>query len=82
MQNKDIRDAHKKQEKEAASVDPMKSGTVKTYTVKAGDTLSKIAEKIYGDPEAYQKIYEANKEAIGPNPDLIKEGLELTIPPK
>lgn len=82
MQNKDIRDARKKQEGEAASIDPMKSGTVKTYTVKAGDTLSVIAEKIYGDANEYQKIYEANKDAIGPDPDLIKEGLELTIPPK
>ena len=82
MQNKDIRDAHKKQEKKGFDIDPKKSETVKTYTVKAGDTLSKIAEKIYGDAEAYHKIYEANKDAIGPDPDMIKEGLELTIPPK
>ena len=80
MQNKDIRDANKK--KKGFDFDPKKSGTVESYTVKEGDTLSKIAEKIYGDPEAYQKIYDANKEAIGPDPDMIKVGLELTIPAK
>ncbi len=80
MQNKDIRDANKK--KKGFDFDPKKSGTVESYTVKEGDTLSKIAEKIYGDPEAYQKIYDANKKAIGPDPDMIKVGLELTIPAK
>ena len=78
MQNKDIRDA--KDKKKGFDIDPKKSETVKTYTVKAGDTLSKIAEKIYGNSEKYQKLYEANKEAIGPDPDMIKEGLELKIP--
>ena len=62
--------------------DPKKSGIVKKYTVKEGDTLSLIAKKIYGDESKYKKIYEANKDLIGPDPDLIKVGLELTIPPK
>ncbi len=62
--------------------DPQKSGTVDTYTVKEGDTLSVIAKKIYGDESDYQKIYDANKDLIGPDPDLIKVGQELTIPPK
>lgn len=54
--------------------------TAKTYTVKAGDNLSKIAAKHYGDPNQWPKIYEANKKAIGPNPSLIKIGLKLTLP--
>ena len=80
MQNKDILDANKK--KKGFDFDPKKSGIVESYTVKEGDTLSKIAEKIYGDAAEYQKIYDANKEAIGPDADNIKVGLELTIPPK
>jgi nucleoid-associated protein YgaU len=62
--------------------DPKKSGIVKSYTVKEGDTLSLIAKKIYGDESKYKKIYEANKDLIGPDPDMIKVGQELTIPPK
>ena len=51
----------------------------KTYTVKSGDTLSKIAKQLYGDATQWKKIHEANKAKI-PNPDLIHPGDELTIP--
>ena len=51
----------------------------RTYTVKSGDTLSKIAKEVYGDASQWKKIAEANKAAV-PNPDLIHPGQELTIP--
>ena len=51
----------------------------RTYTVKSGDTLSKIAKELYGDAGEWKKIHEANKAAI-PNPDLIHPGQELQIP--
>lgn len=51
-----------------------------TYTVKAGDSLSKIAKAVYGDAKKWKQIYEANKAVIGNNPDLIKPGQVLTIP--
>ena len=50
------------------------------YVVQKGDWLSKIALRAYGDMFAWEKIYEANKETIGPNPNLIKPGQELIIP--
>jgi nucleoid-associated protein YgaU len=50
-----------------------------TYTVKAGDSLSKIAKHFYGDPGKWKKIHAANADKI-PNPDLIHPGLQLTIP--
>jgi nucleoid-associated protein YgaU len=53
-----------------------------TYTVDTGDTLATIAEKVYGDPTLWRPIYEANREAIGDNPDNIKIGTQLRIPPK
>jgi nucleoid-associated protein YgaU len=53
---------------------------VKTYTVLPGDTLSKIAQKSYGNASLWQKIYQANKVVIGPNPNMIKPGQKLTIP--
>ena len=69
-------------EKKGFGFDPKKSGIVESYTVKAGDTLSKIAKKIYGDEAKYMKIYEANKDLIGKSPDDIKVGQVLKIPPK
>ena len=53
------------------------------YTVKPGDTLSEIALHFYGEgTEPYwKKIYDANKAVIGADPDLIKPGQQLTVPP-
>jgi LysM repeat protein len=56
------------------------SSTTTTYTVQAGDSLSSIAEKFYGDGSQWTKIYEANKQVIGPNPNNIRPGMVLTIP--
>ena len=52
----------------------------KTYTVKPGDTLSDIAQAEMGDANRWPELYAANKEAVGPNPDLIHPGLKLEIP--
>ena len=49
-----------------------------TYTVVSGDTLSGIADKYEG--VSWRQIYEANKAAIGPDPDLIQPGMVLVIP--
>jgi nucleoid-associated protein YgaU len=55
------------------------AGSSKTYTVKAGDTLSKIAKEIYGNANEYQKIFEANQDKLQ-SPDKIQVGQELVIP--
>ena len=55
------------------------AGGGRTYTVKSGDSLSKIAQEVYGDASQWKKIHEANKAKV-PNPDLIQPGQELTIP--
>lgn len=52
----------------------------RSYTVKAGDSLSKIAKQIYGDANKWRSIYQANTDKIK-NPDLIHPGQVLTIPP-
>ncbi|HEY2821734.1 MAG TPA: LysM peptidoglycan-binding domain-containing protein [Candidatus Acidoferrum sp.] len=51
----------------------------RTYTVQAGDNLSKISKHFYGDPNQYMKIVNANKETL-PDPDKIHPGMELNIP--
>jgi nucleoid-associated protein YgaU len=52
------------------------------WTVKSGDSLSKIAKDVYDDGGKYMKIYEANKATIGDNPNLIKPGQKLVLPNK
>ncbi len=50
-----------------------------TYTVKAGDTLSRIAKDRLGDANAYMKIFNANKDQLT-DPDKIQPGQVLKIP--
>lgn len=50
------------------------------YTVKGGDSLSKISKQFYGDANQYMKIFEANKDQLT-DPDKIKVGQVLQIPP-
>lgn len=51
----------------------------RTYTVVAGDSLSKIAQREYGDASQWKRIYEANRSTIS-NPDLIHPGQVLNLP--
>jgi len=51
----------------------------RTYTVKAGDTLSKIAKEYLGDANAYHKIFEANRDQLS-DPNKIQPGQTLKIP--
>ena len=53
--------------------------TEEMYVVAAGDNLSKIAKKYYGDANQYMKIFEANKDQLE-NPDKISVGQKLRIP--
>lgn len=52
----------------------------KTYIVRQGDDLSKIAQRAYGDESIFTLIYEANKNVIGPNPNSLLLGQILYIP--
>lgn len=51
----------------------------KYYTVKSGDSLSKIAKEVYGDASKYGVIFEANKPMLK-DPDLIYPNQTLRIP--
>jgi LysM repeat protein len=51
------------------------------YTVKSGDTLSKLAKEHFGDAKRYMDIFNANKDILT-NPDLIKVGQRLKLPNK
>ncbi len=56
-----------------------KTESSETYVVQAGDWLSKIAQKYYGDKMEYAVIAEANRNIVR-NPDLIYPGQSLRIP--
>ena len=58
---------------------PGAAGAARTYTVKAGDTLSKIAKDALGDGNAYMRIFNANRDQLK-DPDEIKPGQVLKIP--
>jgi nucleoid-associated protein YgaU len=51
----------------------------KTYTVKSGDTLSRIAKEHLGNANDYMEIFNLNKDQLS-NPDLIKPGQVLRLP--
>jgi len=51
----------------------------RTYTVKPGDSLSKIAKEVYGSANDYMKIFEANRDTLR-DPNMVHPGQELKIP--
>jgi nucleoid-associated protein YgaU len=51
----------------------------KTYTVKAGDTLSKIAQAQLNDSNRWREIWDLNKERVA-NENLIYPRLVLLMP--
>ena len=57
------------------------STATKIYVVKSGDSLSKIAKAEYGDANAWNRIFEANKDILK-DPNKIFPGQKLKIPPK
>lgn len=65
----------------SSSVDSTAEVVAGTYTVEAGDTLSKIAKDHLGSANAWNKIYEANRDQLD-DPDKIKPGQVLKLPPK
>jgi nucleoid-associated protein YgaU len=52
----------------------------RTYRVRAGDTLSRIAQRTMGSGGQWRALYEYNRAVIGSNPERLREGMELRIP--
>jgi nucleoid-associated protein YgaU len=55
------------------------SGAQHTYTVKPGDSLSKIAKHELGDANAYMEIFNMNRDQLS-DPDKIQPGQVLKLP--
>lgn len=68
----------------AASAVPVPAETAGStvYVVQPGDTLRSIAQDQYGDATLWPRIYDANRDVIGPDPDALIAGTKLQIPPQ
>jgi nucleoid-associated protein YgaU len=64
-----------------AKVDTTAEIVEQTYTIRKGDTLSKIAKEHYGSANAWKQIFEANRDTID-DPDRIFPGQVIKLPPK
>lgn len=77
-------DVKKTPPKQTARPPVVNKGTVTkpggTYTVKNGDSLTKIAFAIYGRANRFKDIHNANSKLIGPDPNKIKAGMKLVLP--
>jgi len=62
----------------ADTVPASASGT-RTWTVKQGETLSHIAQQVYGKASRWHAIFDANRDQLD-DPDLIRPGQVLKIP--
>lgn len=60
---------------------PQSQQAPKTYEVRSGDSLSKIAKRVYGDAGKWRRIFEANTDKLK-DPDKIFPGQVLVIPPQ
>jgi nucleoid-associated protein YgaU len=66
----------------AAVTEEVKLDPTRQYRVASGDSLYKISLKVYGKSTYVEKLYDANKTAIGPNPTKLKLGMILDLPEK
>jgi nucleoid-associated protein YgaU len=62
-----------------ADIRPEKTDIYGIYTVKSGDTLSKLAKHFLGDSNRYRDIFNANTDQLK-DPDKIQVGQKLRIP--
>lgn len=58
---------------------PVAPGGPEIYKVRSGDTLSKIAQRVYNDGSKWKIIYDANRDTLR-NPQDLKLGQPLRIP--
>ena len=77
MPNPDFGNVKSGSSSTASSDSSKESG--RTYVVKPGDSLSKIAQQVYGNMNDWRKLFDANRDIIQ-DPDLIHPGQTLRLP--
>ncbi|MFN0011278.1 MAG: LysM peptidoglycan-binding domain-containing protein [Phycisphaerales bacterium] len=61
---------------------PVSKGVETRYPVEAGDTLIKIAKRVYGDGGLWKQLGQYNKDKVRPDGSNLREGVTLRVPPK
>lgn len=64
----------------AGAAAPSAAWTNGLYTVKSGDVLGSISKTVYGSTKHWRRIYDANRDVIGDDPNRLKVGMQLRIP--
>ncbi|MEV7170131.1 LysM peptidoglycan-binding domain-containing protein [Streptomyces sp. NPDC090085] len=59
---------------------PPVSAKNRTYTVRAGDSLTEIARRELGNEARWRELYAMNRGVVGDSPDLVRPGMVLTLP--
>lgn len=59
--------------------EPGRSDTVRTHVVQEGETLASIARTYLNEPDAWRRIFEANRDTLS-DPHRIFPGMRLVIP--
>lgn len=66
----------------APQLAPVRAPVYRYHTTGRDDWLSKLAIRYLGRMERWPEIYSLNRSVIGPNPNYLRVGLRLKIPPK
>ena len=66
----------------AAAREAAKPKFIAEHKISGDETLSHVAQKHYGNATRpyWMVIYEANKDVIGDNPNIVRPGMVLNIP--
>lgn len=56
------------------------AGEPAVHTVEEGETLQSLAARFYGSATEWQRLYEANRELLGDDPNLPPPGTDLLVP--
>ncbi|MFZ5477174.1 MAG: transporter substrate-binding and LysM peptidoglycan-binding domain-containing protein [Myxococcota bacterium] len=66
----------------AGPAEDYESDTGRVVVVKRGDTLSLVAARVLGDSDRWKDLYAANRDVVGPDPNVIYTGMRLRVPAK
>lgn len=64
-----------------ASPSPSPAAEVQSYTIRPGDTLSSIAQQLYGDATEWRLLFEANRDRLA-SPESLQVGVAIRVPPR
>jgi polar amino acid transport system substrate-binding protein len=65
---------------ETARTGSYETAAGKVVVVAKGDSLSSIAGRELGAVDKWKGLYEANKDVVGPDPDVVYAGMRLRVP--